>query len=196
MHHSTNAQSLTELVRRALQRDEDAWRSLVVRYERLVWKTVNMATSDERVREEAHATTWQALARSLASINDPERLPGWLVTTAVNNVRSIGRAAQARSAESLDELQAKGFVPAQMSDRDDVVTEDVRRMVRSAFQQLRPECRQLLTLVVMSDPPMAYADAAAELGWPIGSIGPNRQRCLDALRKSPVIRQLLREGVS
>jgi DNA-directed RNA polymerase specialized sigma24 family protein len=32
-----------------------------------------------------------------------------------------------------------------------------------------------------------YAEISARLGIPVGSIGPNRSRCLDKLRRHPAI---------
>ena len=186
--------SLTVLVSQAVRGDDVAWRALVHRLERVVWKAVNMATSDPGMREEAFAETWAALARRLPEIREPEKLPGWLTTTAVNAVRSMARLASVRPTESLEKMAAVGYEPSHQ-DSDAMVASDVRQAVRDAFAGLRPECRQLLTLVVTSDPPLNYADAAAALGLPVGSVGPTRQRCLDALRKSPVMQQLTREGV-
>jgi DNA-binding CsgD family transcriptional regulator len=41
--------------------------------------------------------------------------------------------------------------------------------------------------MLTSDPPHSYAEIAAELRIPVGSIGPYRARCLDRLRSYPVI---------
>jgi DNA-binding CsgD family transcriptional regulator len=58
--------------------------------------------------------------------------------------------------------------------------------LRAAFAGLPPRCQQLLSMLT-SDPPHSYADISAELGIPVGSIGPYRARCLDRLRSHPVI---------
>ena len=49
------------------------------------------------------------------------------------------------------------------------------------FDQLPDRCRRLLR-VLLADPPPAYAEVAAALEMPIGSIGPTRARCLAQLR--------------
>jgi DNA-directed RNA polymerase specialized sigma24 family protein len=41
------------------------------------------------------------------------------------------------------------------------------------------------------DPPLSYAEIAARLGIPIGSVGPTRARCLDRLRRHPAIIALI-----
>ena len=37
---------------------------------------------------------------------------------------------------------------------------------------------------------MSYAEISARLGVPVGSIGPNRGRCLDKLRRHPAVAAL------
>jgi DNA-directed RNA polymerase specialized sigma24 family protein len=62
--------------------------------------------------------------------------------------------------------------------------------LRAAFSQLDERCRRLLA-VLMTDPPPPYAKVSADLAMPIGSIGPTRARCLDALRRIPPVATLL-----
>jgi DNA-directed RNA polymerase specialized sigma24 family protein len=50
-----------------------------------------------------------------------------------------------------------------------------------AFGRLPDRCRELLR-VLMASPPPSYAEVAAALGLPVGSIGPTRARCLQRLR--------------
>jgi hypothetical protein len=45
--------------------------------------------------------------------------------------------------------------------------------------------------VLTEDPPVPYAQISAKLGIPVGSIGPNRSRCLDQLRRHPAIAALI-----
>jgi DNA-directed RNA polymerase specialized sigma24 family protein len=62
--------------------------------------------------------------------------------------------------------------------------------LREAFARLPPCCQQLITLLIQ-DPPLPYATISARLNIPIGSIGPNRSRCLDRLRRDPAIAALI-----
>ena len=47
-------------------------------------------------------------------------------------------------------------------------------------------CQQLLSMLI-SDPPHPYAEIHAKLGILVGSIGPQRGRCLDRLRRSSAL---------
>ncbi|HEX3305201.1 MAG TPA: hypothetical protein VHS32_03040, partial [Streptosporangiaceae bacterium] len=61
--------------------------------------------------------------------------------------------------------------------------------LRAAFAELPPRCQQLLSML-LSDPPHSYADIHRELGIPIGSIGPQRARCLERMRRSSALAAL------
>ena len=54
--------------------------------------------------------------------------------------------------------------------------------VRRHVERLGEPCRSLL-LEMFADPPRPYRLIAAELGLPVGSLGPRRARCLTRLRR-------------
>jgi hypothetical protein len=45
--------------------------------------------------------------------------------------------------------------------------------------------------MLIADPPVPYADISAQLGIPVGSIGPTRSRYLDKIRRHPAIAALI-----
>jgi hypothetical protein len=53
-----------------------------------------------------------------------------------------------------------------------------------------PGCQQLIALLI-NDPALSYAQISARLDIPVASIGPNRRRCLDKLRRHPAIAALI-----
>ena len=61
--------------------------------------------------------------------------------------------------------------------------------LREAFIDLPPSGQRLITLLTQ-DPPVPYAEISAELGIPVGSIGPTRARYLDKLRRHPAVAAL------
>lgn len=175
----------TDLVAGALANDQGSWNSLVERYTRLVWHVVHgFHQLDPDRRADVHQTVWLRLAEQLHTIRDPERVGGWLATTARHEcLRQIGR--QARE------------IPEREIELDSLIEAPERHLLETerdatlweAFSRLRPECQQLLRLLI-ADPPFSYGEIAEILDLPHGSIGPTRQRCLDALRKSPGIASL------
>ena len=72
----------------------------------------------------------------------------------------------------------------------EVLTAERNAALREAFAHLPPRCQQLIGLL-LEDPPVPYADISARLGIPVGSIGPNRARCLDRVRRHPAIAALI-----
>jgi hypothetical protein len=45
--------------------------------------------------------------------------------------------------------------------------------------------------LLIADPPVPYTEISTRLGIPVGSIGPKRSRCLDRLRRDPVLTALI-----
>ena len=62
--------------------------------------------------------------------------------------------------------------------------------LHEAFGHLSPFGQQLMGLLIQ-DPPLPYAEISTRLGIPVGSIGPNRSRCLDQMRRHPAIAALI-----
>jgi DNA-directed RNA polymerase specialized sigma24 family protein len=62
--------------------------------------------------------------------------------------------------------------------------------LREAFGRLPLSCRRLLALL-FADPPVPYTEISARLGIPVGSIGPNRRRYLDRLRRDLALASLI-----
>jgi RNA polymerase sigma factor (sigma-70 family) len=181
---------IVELVAAAVDGDQTAWIALVARLERVVWKAVNMMTYDHEVRDDAFAGTWLRLAERLDTIREPEKLPGWLTTTACNEVRQILRQ-RGRSDVSLSQSRSPagsaGDLLETLADdagehADALLLDEQRREVRAAFARLDDNCREIITVLVLADPPVPYDRASEQLERPIGSLGPSRRRCLDKMR--------------
>ena len=69
---------------------------------------------------------------------------------------------------------------------EEVLTAELNASLRAAFADLPPKCQHLLALL-LADPTPSYAEISAALDIPMGSIGPQRGRCLDRLRRSPAL---------
>jgi len=183
-------QSLTGLVAGAIDGHADAWAALVARLERVVWKSVNMMTFDHEARDDAFAATWLRLAERLDTIREPEKLPGWLATTACNEVRQILRQRSRQQVVGGEWSTTSGGVSELLDtlagdDGDHsrgMLLDESRRDVRAAFGRLDPQCREIITVLVLADPPVPYETASERLGRPIGSLGPSRRRCLQKMK--------------
>jgi RNA polymerase sigma factor (sigma-70 family) len=166
---------LVDLVRKG---DREAWVALTDRYTGLLWSVARSMRLSHADAADAVQTTWLRLVESLHALRDPERLGGWLATTMRRECLAVlRRVARVTSSTDWDEL------PAVTDPMDEGLIRDERRAALwKAFAGLRPACQRLLR-VLMADPPPSYADVAAALDLPVGSIGPTRQRCLATLRR-------------
>jgi DNA-directed RNA polymerase specialized sigma24 family protein len=72
---------------------------------------------------------------------------------------------------------------------EEILMAERNAALRAAFAELPPRCQKLLSML-LSDPPHSYVEIHTELGIPVGSIGPQRARCLDRLRRSSALAAL------
>lgn len=170
--------SVTELLRRADGGEQAAWDALVSRYEALLWsvgRAHRLGTADAA---DVVQTTWLRLLENLRRIEDPERLAGWLVTTARRECLRLLRRA-GREVPDDDILD----VPDPRSPALDtaLLREERDAALWSCFAHLPERCQRLLRVLMVADPP-AYAEVSLALGMPVGAIGPTRMRCLARLR--------------
>jgi RNA polymerase sigma factor (sigma-70 family) len=170
-----------ELVTRARRGDRQAWDEIVDRHAGTVWAVARAHGLDAHTAADVSQVTWLRLVEHLGSLRDPEWLGAWLATTAKREslrvLRLRGREVSVEEPEPGD-----GDDPGAAPDAGLLTAERNAELWR-AFASLPDRCQHLLRLLT-ADPAPSYAEVAAVLGRPIGSIGPTRQRCLDCLRRA------------
>ena len=139
--------------------------------------------------EDVGQNVWLKLAGELEKIRIPAALAGWLTTTTRRECgrilrvppgsRDTGQAPDTQTIPDDDARTAEG----------ELLAAERHAALREAFADLPPCCQQLIALLTESPPP-PYAQISARLGLPADSIGPNRGRCLDKLRRHPAIAAL------
>jgi len=172
----TDGADVTELLTRAMSGDQAAWRTLIARYDGLLWAVARSFRLGHAQAADVVQATWVQLVEHIARIRDPERLPAWLTRTARNLcLAAVRRNARERPLPEEAHCQEPDDDPEQHA-----VRAEHRAMVRQALGRLPERDRRLLTLVV--NPSVDYAYISKALGMPVGSIGPTRQRALCRLR--------------
>lgn len=171
-------ESTAALLQAANGRQPLAWEELVRRYSRLVRSTVASFRLQEADAEDAVQNTWLRVMERMDTIRDPERLGGWLATTASRECLALLRRGRR---EVPDDLAGKQLVAAEDGPDVAVVTGEVRRAVGSAVGELT-ERRQMLIQQLFYQPDCSYAEVSRATGMPQGSIGPTRRRVLRELR--------------
>jgi RNA polymerase sigma factor (sigma-70 family) len=164
--------------------EEAAWDALVARYERLVYTIPSRYGLTQTEVSDVFQSVWLSLLRNLNNLRQPERIAAWLVTTTRRECwerrRGVNYEKVITSDLDAEIIRAKSEEP---SPDEIVATYERHEELRVAMEHLDPRCRRLLRLLYFDPSIPSYADVAATLSMPIGSIGPLRARCLKKLRK-------------
>jgi RNA polymerase sigma factor (sigma-70 family) len=179
-----------DLVTRARHGDKRAWDVLIMRYAPLVWSICRRYRLGDADAEDVGQSVWLRLVDQLDKIRDPAALPGWLATVTRRECLRVLRAVpgpltarHSPDAETIPDEQAG-------TAEQELLAAERHTALRAAFSDLPPSDRRLIRLLIQ-DPPVSYTEISAQLGIPIGSIGPTRRRCLDKLRRHPAIAALI-----
>lgn len=160
--------------------DTDAWEALVMRYRRLIYSIpLQMGLSIDEAAD-VFQLTWLRLHQRLATLRDPSRARSWLASTAHRlslDVHAARRPAHEESAISLTLVKDPRPLP-----EDEILLLEEQQRIRAAIDQLPRRCREMLVLLFYDPNQPSYATVAQQLGIPVGSIGPVRQRCFSRLR--------------
>ena len=166
-----------ELLTRAANGERGAWDALVDRFGQMVWSVARGFRLDDASAKDVSQTVWMKLIENIDSINDPERLPGWLATT---SRREALRVSRAHERDVLTEFEYDVEDPSP-SLEEVLIDDEDHRFVVQAFKTLDEVCQQLLRLMII-EPVLSYEEVSEVTGRPIGSLGPTRARCLEKLR--------------
>ena len=182
--------SVVTLVLRARDGDERAWAALVERYAPLIWSLCRRYRLDATDTADVGQTVWLLLVNQLGKIREPAALAGWLATTTRREcARVLNRAQMPHVARH--EPDAENIPDGETETIEQgLLAAERHAALRDAFTQLPPRDQRLIALLI-EDPPVPYAEISTKLGIPVGSIGPNRRRCLDKLRHHPAIAALI-----
>ena len=180
---------VTGLVGRARTGDKQAWDALVERYAPLIWSICRRHGLTYTDAADVSQNVWLYLVDHLGSLRDPAALPAWLATTTRHECGRVLRAARGPLAAGCG-LDAQNLPDEQAATADqELLTAERHAALRVALGDLPAGCQRLIALLI-ADPHLPYADISAQLGIPVGSIGPTRRRCLDKLRGHPAIAAL------
>lgn len=158
--------------------DERAWAEIVQRYQGLVSAVVRSYRLQDADTHDAEQRTWLRLVEHRAAVRDPERLGGWLATTASRECLRILRENRTVVTGELD------TVPDPNRTVEDLVVDaDTVCRLWTIVAALPPRGRTIM-MELFADDPRPYAEVARATGIPIGSLGPSRARLIDRVRRT------------
>jgi RNA polymerase sigma factor (sigma-70 family) len=170
--------TVTALVAAAAAGDRGAWTEIMTRYGAMVRAVAAGFRLQEADAADAVQNTWLRALERLHTVREPERLGGWLKTTARRECLSLLAAA---GRERVDEEVGRTLVESGPGPEALVLHDEVRRAVREAVDTLSGRRRTLVDVLFFGWPG-DYAAASRMIGMPVGSIGPTRARTLRDLR--------------
>jgi RNA polymerase sigma factor (sigma-70 family) len=185
-----NDPTVTDLVMRARNGDQQAWDALVERYAPLIWSICRRYRLGSADAEDVNQSVWLTLVDQLAALREPAALPGWLATTTQRECGRVLRAVH-KPQTGWYVLDAEDIADEQaVTAEEELLQAERHAALREAFTHLPPSCQQLIAMLIQN-PRVPYAQISAELGIPVGSIGPTRRRCLAKLRRHPAVAALI-----
>lgn len=177
-----------ELVAACLDNDAKAWESLILRYQRLIYSIPIKQGFSSVDAADVFQSVCLILLKKLPSLRQQEKLFSWLMTTTTRECWRV--AAQWRREHTVenrdpDDTSDKLSEIASLeplADEQRIALEQ-QQILRQAIDRLSERCRQLITLLFYNPDELSYAEIASRLQMPVASLGPNRARCLQKLKK-------------
>jgi RNA polymerase sigma factor (sigma-70 family) len=169
------------LVEAARNGDQGAWNALVERLAPTVWATARRHRLNSSDAADVFQTTWLRLLEHLDRIEQPERVAGWLATTARRECFRILRLA-GRQVANGDDFDLRLDLAASAPLEQDLLAAERERVIEELLDKLPSRARRLLRLLT-AESGLSYRDISESMSMPIGSIGPTRARALEQVRR-------------
>jgi RNA polymerase sigma factor (sigma-70 family) len=179
---SSTAASATDLVDAARNGDPRAMEHIIENYANVVWSTVRSLRLGDADLHDAVQNTWLRTIEHLGDLRDPERLPGWLATTARREALKILRHRRREMIGLAPTVTERADLAAPGPEHE-VIDRTMHDLLWTRLADLPPAGRHMVMILTGSDAP-SYEDFARSSGMPVGSIGPRRMRDLRRLRHS------------
>jgi RNA polymerase sigma factor (sigma-70 family) len=173
-------ESVAFLLLRVRQGDATAWDEIFRRYGKLVTGTVRSFRLQDADALDAIQMTWLRFAENAHRVRFPERLGGWLVTTARRECLRILRDAKMTSTS--EDRVSEGVADPSVNPEQQVIDMETVQSLHRLVAELPPR-RRMLMRFLFDDDQHSYAEVARLVGIPPGGIGPTRARALRQLRE-------------
>jgi RNA polymerase sigma factor (sigma-70 family) len=170
----------TQLLRRfAEERDESAFELLVWRHARMVLGACRRVLRDEHAAEDCFQAAFLALARQARTVGRSGSVGGWLHKVACR-VALKARVRAARQRDRERPLEGEQWPSAQPEPGDVVECRELEMLLDTEVNRLPCKYREAFVLCVLAG--KSDAEAARELGCPVGTVTSRLARARERLR--------------
>jgi|SRR5437867_629695 len=170
-----------ELVAMCLTGDATAWETLVRRYRRFIYSIPVKFGLQPQDAADIFQTVCVKWIEHLHELRDEKKLKPWLFTTTTRQCLTLGFAKQ-REVGATDEQFEELFGPANDLDEMKIFVER-QQAIRDSVERLPERCRSLIEMLYFDGSFRTYQEISQLVGMPAASVGPNRARCLEKLKK-------------
>ncbi len=172
--HETCDSGDRDLIRRCIEGDQEAWKQLVRRYERLIYSIALRICRDSETAADVLQQVCLELYQRLDEVRNTATLPSWIATVTRRKSCDYWRSYQ----------PAEPMLDDGPADSEDIFANIERQhTLERAMASLPERNRRLMQMLYMSGHDYSYQEIAQQLGMPVASIGPTRIRSLKKLRK-------------
>ncbi len=173
-------QPLEDLLERAADGDEDAWRQILDRYASRVYGLLRAQCGNTDLAEEITQSTFCTIVTKLGKYTEQGRFESWLFRIAMNRLRDEMRR-RSRHAINIEEESLIGLAGPAPAEQDpaDADDPDLHRL-RRAMQRLPEADRQIIQLRHHGE--LSFRQIAEVLGQPVGTVLARQHRALKKLR--------------
>lgn len=176
------------LVDACLKGDSQAWETLILRYQRLIYSIPIRAGFSPVDAADIFQSVCVRLLQKLSTLRKREKISSWLMTT---TTRECWRVVEKRRRETGPKVYGEEYeidVASRLASEEPLADQqriafERQQAVRDAIDALSERCRTLISLLFYSKEEPSYVDIAREIKVPVNSVGPTRARCLQKLKR-------------
>lgn len=178
------------LERFALQREEAAFTALVERHGPMVWSVCRRVLNDDHEAEDAFQATFLVLTKRADAIRQRQSVASWLYGVAYRvALKARAKLGRRRAREQRLAEPAAAAAPTTGSENMDLALRELRAVLDEEVNRLPAKYRDPLVLCYFEG--KTKDEAAAELGWPTGTVSGRLARARELLRE-----RLTRRGLA
>jgi RNA polymerase sigma factor (sigma-70 family) len=177
-----------ELIAACLDNDAKAWETLILRYQRLIYSIPIKQGFSSVDAADVFQSVCLILLKKLPSLRKQEKLFSWLMTTTTRECWRVAAQWRREAPLEIRDPDTPADKLGEIASQEPLAEEqrlalEQQQILRQAIDRLPERCRQLISLLFYQTEELSYAEIATRLQIPVASMGANRARCLQKLKK-------------